>query len=255
MENNLKTYEPTISYHELIMVLDNLENTKNYPLPNGYEFVFWENEKDLQSWINIHISTGEFASITDCEKTFYDFYKHIENELTKRVIFIKDIDGNKIATATLSPANENGYSCVIDWFAISNTAQGKKLSKPLLSKIIDITKNFGYEKILLHTQTNSWLAAKVYLDFGFVPFNTNETLGWKILKSIINHPKLKDFEVCEDIFDPLAVNIKNQLSKIYKTFDFNVWYKNGRNDIYVHSNQNFHEYKFYDNGNKIVKVK
>ncbi len=145
MENNLKTYEPTISYHELIMVLDNLENTKNYPLPNGYEFVFWENEKDLQSWINIHISTGEFASITDCEKTFYDFYKHIENELTKRVIFIKDIDGNKIATATLSPANENGYSCVIDWFAISNTAQGKKLSKPLLSKIINITKNFGYD--------------------------------------------------------------------------------------------------------------
>ncbi len=66
MENNLKTYEPTISYHELIMVLDNLENTKNYPLPNGYEFVFWENEKDLQSWINIHISTGEFVSITDC---------------------------------------------------------------------------------------------------------------------------------------------------------------------------------------------
>ncbi len=255
MENNIKTYEPTISYHELIMVLDNLENTKNYPLPNGYEFVFWENEKDLQAWINIHISTGEFASITDCEKTFYDFYKHIENELTKRVIFIKDIDGNKIATATLSPANENGYSCVIDWFAISNTAQGKKLSKPLLSKIIDITKNFGYEKILLHTHTNPWLAAKVYLDLGFVPFNTNETLGWKILKSIINHPKLKDFEVYEDIFDPLAVNIKNQLSKIYKIFDFNVWYKNGRNDIYVHSNQNFHEYKFYDNGNKIVKVK
>ena len=119
---------------------------------------------------------------------------------------------------------------MIDWFAISNTAQGKKLSKPLLSKIIDITKNFGYEKILLHTQTNSWLAAKVYLDLGFVPFNTNETLGWKILKSIINHPKLKDFEVYEDIFDPLAVNIKNQLSKIYKIFDFNVWYKNGRND-------------------------
>ena len=156
MENNLKTYEPTISYHELIMVLDNLENTKNYPLPNGYEFVFWENEKDLQSWINIHISTGEFASITDCEKTFYDFYKHIENELTKRVIFIKDIDGNKIATATLSPANENGYSCVIDWFAISNTAQGKKLSKPLLSKIIlktlDMKKYYYTHKQILGLQ-------------------------------------------------------------------------------------------------------
>ena len=74
------------------------------------------------------------------------------------MIFIEDEKGKKIATATLSPSDDKSYPCVIDWFAVSKDCQGKKLAKPLLSKIIETAKKLGYDKILLHTQTNSWLA-------------------------------------------------------------------------------------------------
>lgn len=253
----LKTFENTIKYYELIMTLDDLNNAKNYPLPQGYKFVFWYNCKDMQNWINIHISTGEFASIIDATKTFNDFYNHFYNELNKRMIFIENEKGEKIATATLSPADDINYPCVIDWFAIAKHYQGKKLAKPLLSKIIDIAKDLGYDKILLHTQTNSWLAAKVYLDFGFSPYNISQKEGWEILKTIINHPKLSEFAKLNEseIFDPLIVKIENFLSNIYDKFDYSVWYANGRNDIYVHANDNFYEYKFFDNANKIVQIK
>lgn len=252
----LKTFEPTIKYYELIMTMNNLDTIPNYPLPDGYSFCFYENKKDIEEWLRIHISTGEFASMKDGMNTFDQFYSPIINTLDKRLLFIKNQANEKVATATITPANENGYSCVIDWFGIDKGNQGKKLSKPLLTKTIEVAKNIGYDKILLHTQTNSWLAAKIYLDFGFIPYNTQEKEGWEILNRITEHPKLLEFKKLQEseIFDNLMINIKNQLEKIYDEFDFNVWYINGRNDIYVHSKNNFYEYKFYNNGNTIVKV-
>ena len=253
---NLKTFDVRIKYYKLIMIMDNLKNI-DIPLPKGYHFEFFKNDKDIKDWIEIHISTGEFTSFEDCHKAFYDFYSPFFAELDKRLFFIVDENNKKIATATLSPTKDNYYPCVIDWFAVHKDYQGKKLSKPLLCKLIDLASNFEYDKILLHTQTNSWLAAKIYLDFGFVPYNTNEKTGWDILKTITNHPKLNDFKVVKEneIFDPLIVNIQKSLSNIYDDFNFNVWYINGRNDVYVYSSNNFYEYKFYDCGNKLVKVK
>ncbi len=253
---DLKTFDVRIKYYKLIMIMDNLKNI-DIPLPKGYHFEFFKNDKDIKDWIEIHISTGEFASFEDCRKTFYDFYSPFFAELDKRLFFIVDENNKKIATATLSPTENKDYPCVIDWFAVHKEFQGKKLSKPLLGKIIELAINFDYDKILLHTQTNSWLAAKIYLDFGFVPYNTNEKTGWNILKTITNHPKLSAFIAIKDneIFDPLIVNIQKSLSKIYDKFYFTVWYINGRNDVYVHSDNNFYEYKFYDCGNKLVKIK
>ena len=253
----LKTFENTIKYYELTMTLDDLESTQTYPLPQNFKFAFWQNDKDTQSWIDIHLSTGEFASYIDATKTFKSFYNDFLQELCKRMIFIEDEKGKKIATATLSPSDDKSYPCVIDWFAVSKDCQGKKLAKPLLSKIIETAKKLGYDKILLHTQTNSWLAAKIYLDFGFEPKNILQKEGWKILKTITNHPKLNNFPAIseDEIFDPLIVKIENYLSSIYDKFDYSVWYANDRNDIYVHANDNFYEYKFFDNANKIIQTK
>ena len=119
--------------------------------------------------------------------------------------------GEKVATATISPANEYGYRCVLDWFAISPKAQGLKLSKPLLSKVLQTAKNLGYDKMLLHTQTHTWLAAKVYLDMGFNPYNVEEDyLGWQILKKITNHEKTyinETFSWDNTVYDLLSVSL------------------------------------------------
>lgn len=106
---------------------------------------------------------------------------------------------------------------------------------------------------MLHTQTTTWLAAKLYLDAGFKPLNTDEKTGWRILKTLTNHDKLSDFERIndEEIYDRRNIEIEKQLYDIYKTNDINysVWYKNGLHNVYVWCNGISEEYEYYENNN------
>lgn len=248
----MNNIEKTLEYHELIMTMD-LNNINSYELPNGFSFRFWDSDNCIHDWVNIHIESGEFNSIQGAHNTFHQFYDNFYNELNKRCFFIENINGEKVATATISPANEFGYKCVIDWFAISPRAQGLRLSKPLLSKTLSIAKNLGYDKILLHTQTHTWLAAKIYLDFGFEPFNIEDKKGWEILKTITNHPKLKNFNTLKnkEIYDELILKIKKQLDKLHKDYNYSVWYINNRNDVYVKEQDKYYKYKFIIDHNKV----
>ena len=69
---------------------------------------------------------------------------------------------------------------------------------------------------MLHTQTTTWLAAKLYLDAVFEPLNIDEKTGWRILKTLTNHDKLSDFERINDeaIYDKRNIKIE----KHYMTF-------------------------------------
>lgn len=253
----MDSIDNTIEYHELIMGLDNLDFDKEYELPSGYSFEFWENDEDLESWLNIHIETGEFNNREMAKNIFHDFYDAFASELTKRCFFIVNERGEKIATSTISPADENGYKCVIDWFGVAKSYQGKGLSKPLLLKTLQTAKKLGYDKILLHTQTTTWLAAKIYLDFGFKPINTEDEVGWKILKTLTNHPVLKDVKPInkKEIYSELMINVKNELDKLFDEYNFSVWYINNRNDVYVHTVDTYYEFKFFDNGKTLIRIK
>lgn len=252
----MKAIEKTLEYYELIMTLDNL-NTTEYTLPKGYKIEFWNDNNCINDWIKIHLETGEFASLKEAEVIFHMYYDRFYNELPKRCFFISDTNGIKIATATISPIEENGYNCAIDWLGISINYQGRGLGNALLSKTIALAKELGYDKLLLHTQTHTWLAAKLYLDFGFKPFNIDEKKGWQILKTLTNHKALDSFTKLNynELFDIKIINIKNELSKIYNTFHYSVWYIDGRNDVFVNEENKFYHYKFFDNGNTLKLVK
>ena len=75
--------------------------------------------------------------------SFDIFYKEFKSELNKRCFFI-EYKGEKVATATISPSNEYGYSCVIDWLAIKKEYQGKGLARPLISKFMKIAFDEKY---------------------------------------------------------------------------------------------------------------
>ena len=257
MQYKLKNIDKKIKYYDLLMVRD-LNSIEEVPLPDGFYYTMWNNDNCKLDWINIHIETGEFNSIDkEAEPIFNSFYNKFYSELSARCIFIENNKGEKVATATISPANEFGYKCVIDWFAISPKAQGLKLSKSLLSKTLILAKELGYKKILLHTQTNTWLAAKLYLDHGFVPYKTKNNKGWNILKSIINHPKLKKFKNIPDdeIYDELMVKIENQLNLLHKNYNYSVWHINNRNDIYVKEQDKYYEYKYQLNNDNLIITK
>ena len=249
---NMQTIEKTLEYHPLVMTLDDLTGAPVYELPRGYKFVFWQDDSDCIAWQDIHLSTGEFASIEEAEQAFRDYLGVFYNNLCERCLFIENQKGEKIATATVSPTVELGYNCVIDWLAISGKCQGRGLARPLISRVLRLARELGYDKIALHTQTHTWLAAKLYLDFGFAPYNVEDIRGWKILKTLTNHISLKDFQpLDEDFTDKLTLNIKSNLDKLHKDYIYSVWYINGRNDVFVNSNGKFYKYKFYDNGNRL----
>lgn len=248
--------EKTLEYHELIMTLDNLNSVSFYSLPEGYEFVYFKSEADIDDWIDIHISTGEFASRIKTREYFHEFFDKFYEELPQRCIFVTNSIDEKIATATLSPTDEYGYKCVIDWFAVRKDYQGKHLSKPILCKLVSLAKEFNCDKILLHTQTHTCLAAKIYLDFGFEPLVLEDKKGWEILKTLTNHPKLSGFKTLKtsELYDERVTNIKNLLDKKFKSYTYSVWYKDNQNDVYVYDYETDKEYqyKFYKNG-KVIK--
>ena len=227
-------------------------------MPEGFHFEFYK-PGDEEEWINIHIASGEFTSIEMGLKHFHDFYDSFLEELPKRCVFIvDDVTGEKVGTATISllESPEYGYNGAVDWVAIKKNYQGKKLCKPLISKFMEIANDVGHNKLILHTQTNTWLAGKIYLDYGFEILNKEERLGWNILKTLTNHPKLSEYKTVsqDEILDDRNVEIERQLTKMYGTENYNygVWYKNGLHNVYTYLNGSTYEYVYFENNGQIT---
>ena len=179
-------------------------------------------------------------------------------ELPKRCVFIvDDKTGEKVGTATISLLEtlEFGYNAAVDWVAIKKSYQGLHLSKPLISKFMEIANNVGHSKLILHTQTTTWLACKLYLDYGFEILNKEEKMGWSILKTLTNHPKLKSYDTLteDDVLDKINIQIEAQLTNIYGTSEFNycVWYKNRLHNVYVYFDGKPYEYEYFIEDGKI----
>ena len=256
----MKTLDNTIKYYELLMKYDDLSNYKNYELPEGFHYEFFKHG-DEEEWVRIHIESGEFTSIEKGLKHFHDFYDYFIDELDKRCVFIVDSNtGEKVGTATVSLLEEKeyGYEAAIDWVAIKKDYQGRGLAKPLISKFMDIAKDNGHTSLILHTQTNTWLAAKLYLDYGFEILNKDEVIGWSILRTLVDHDKLKDYNILsnEEILDMRNVEIERLLTEMYGTDEFNysVWYKDGLHNVYTYLNGVPYEYEYFiEDGILILK--
>ena len=249
----MKTLDNTIKYYELLMKYNDTSEYKQYELPDGFHYEFFK-PGDEEDWVNIHIESGEFTSYEKGVKHFHDFYDYFIDELPKRCVFIVDDNTNeKVATATISllETPEYGYRAAVDWVAIKRSYQGRKLAKPLITKFLEIANNLGHKEIILHTQTTTWLAAKLYLDYGFDILNEDEIEGWSILKTITNHDKLANYKPSENIYDQRNTEIEKQLKEIFQTEDFNysVWYKNGLHNVYVYVNNTPYEFEYFIEGN------
>lgn len=249
----MKTLDNTIRYYELLMKYDDTSNYKEYDLPEGFHYEYFK-PGDEEEWVNIHIESGEFTSYEKGLKHFHDFYDFFIDELPKRCIFIVDSKTNeKVATATISllETPEYGYKAAVDWVAIKRSYQGRKLAKPLITKFVEMANKLGHKEIILHTQTTTWLAAKLYLDYGFDILNEEEKEGWSILKTITNHEKLMNYNLSDNIYDQRNIEIEKQLKEIFQTdnFNYSVWYKNGLHNVYVYVDNTPYEFEYFIEGN------
>ena len=168
--NKFKTHDDRLCYVDLVFE-GPLSEIPSFELPAGFRFVNYSpgNKKD---WIDIELSSEEILSSEYGEECWERYYKSREGELPGRMFFIENDFGEKIATATALydiHGNMKEGEGQLHWVAIKKEYQGKGLSKPLITFVLNVMKSLGYSTVKIHTQTNTWLACKVYYDLGFRP--------------------------------------------------------------------------------------
>ena len=185
----LDNHDSRIRYVDLLLERMDLENIPEYELPEGYRFVFYQ-PGDRDAWIAIEQSAKELCDHNHGVRTWERYYGGVEDTLHNRMIFIENTQGEKVATATayydkagdLPP--ERGQ---VHWVAVRREEQGKGLARPLISKVLNVMRDHSEQRACLHTQTVTWVAVRLYLEFGFRP--TQESAekhqeGWRIISEL-----------------------------------------------------------------------
>lgn len=191
-----------IKHYELLLE-GSLDSICEYPLPDGYYFEFYQ-DGDRDTWIEIEKSAKEFSSYDEGLDAWNRYYSGRENELYNRMVFVVNESGEKVATATafydINGKDKSGAGW-LHWVAVKREYQGKGLSKPLITYVLLVMKALGYNHVKIPTQTNTWLAVKVYLDLGFRPIPENAVnsyMGWCIVKTLTKHKALNDFDSIDE---------------------------------------------------------
>ncbi len=188
-------HDGRICYYELLLEGD-ITEVPQYELPEGYRFVpYTDNDRD--AWIDIEMSAKEFVSYEQGLEAWNRYYAAKLDELPDRMFFIETNEGEKIATATAfydiygRDTSNDGW---LHWVAVKREYQGRGLSKPLITYVLRVMNKLGHARAKIPTQTNTWLACKVYMDLGFIPIEKNlehNYEGWKIIKALTGHSTLR----------------------------------------------------------------
>ena len=198
----LTNHDPRIRYYEL-MLRGDITGMKEIPLPAGYHYEMYR-PGDRDAWIEIEKSAKEFDTREQGLDAWKRYYAEHTDELPGRMVFVVNEAGEKVATATAFydirgiDQSADGW---LHWVAVRREFQGKGLSKPLVSHVIQIMKALGQTHCKIPTQTTTWVAVKVYLDLGFRPIEknlVNSRDGWRIIKRLTDHPALAGLDAASD---------------------------------------------------------
>lgn len=171
------------------MVRKDLLNIPQFSLPTGFRMKLFE-KGDEQHWARIETSVDEFKNEEAALERFNEEFGPYMDEMSARCLFIENELGEKIATTTAwyGDLKEDGDICGrIHWVGVAPEYQGKKLSKPLLSAAMNILAEH-HSKAYLTSQTTSYQAINMYLNYGFEPFITSPSCeeAWELMEKTLN---------------------------------------------------------------------
>ena len=174
-------WDTSVKMIGLAMRTNDLSNLPEYELPKEYSWRYYE-PGDERIWAEIEMSAGEFTRVEDGIQKFHYYYPD-ESLLPGRMIFLTD-GGRPFATATAWFSDDNPSEGRLHWVSVDQAHQGKGLSRPLVSLAMHRMRDLGYKTAFLTTQTASWVAIKVYAQFGFRADvrEEREIEGWKLVE-------------------------------------------------------------------------
>ncbi|CAM4079505.1 GNAT family N-acetyltransferase [Lederbergia lenta] len=173
----------------LKMIRKDLLNIPQYSLPTGFRIRLFE-KGDEHNWARIETKVDEFENEKAALERFNKEFGAYIDEMSIRCLFIENEHGEAIATTTAWYGDLNGdgeISGRIHWVGVVPEYQGKKLSKPLLSAAMNILAQH-HSKAYLTSQTTSYQAINMYLNYGFEPFITGPSCyeAWELIEKTLN---------------------------------------------------------------------
>ena len=150
----LDNHDSRIQYYEL-MLRGEITGMEEISLPAGYHYETYR-DGDRDAWIEIEKSAKEFDTWEQGLDAWKRYYAEHTDELPARMAFVVNEAGEKVATATafydIRGIDQSGDGW-LHWVAVRREDQGKGLSKPLISHVIQIMKRLGYSYAKIPTQT------------------------------------------------------------------------------------------------------
>lgn len=170
------------------MVRKDLLTIPEYSLPDGYRIRLFE-KGDEYHWARVETSVNEFKNGEAALERFNKEFGLYLEDMTKRCLFIENNEGEVIATTTAwygDLLGDGEISGRIHWVGVAPEYQGQKLAKPLLSAAMNILADH-HLKAYLTSQTTSYQAINMYLNYGFEPFLTGPSCeeAWSLLEDIL----------------------------------------------------------------------
>ncbi len=195
----LDNHDHRIRYYELLLQRRHLEGIEPLPLPPGYRFAMYQ-PGDRDAWIAIERSAKELTSQQHGLEVWQKYFGWNEAQLPGRMVFVCNRQGEKVATATayfdIYGRDQSGAGW-LHWVAVRRKDQGRGIARPLIAHTLRLMKELGYPHAKIPTQTNTWVACRLYLDFGFTPIAENAVHsrdGWRIMRALTDHPALEAFD-------------------------------------------------------------
>ena len=171
-------WDASVPMIELAMEAPALTHLPECPLPAPYRWRGFQPGDEVH-WARIEASALEFSAPADGLARFRREFPD-GAELGGRMLFLTD-GGAPFATATAwRAADGRGH---LHYVAIDAEHQGRGLCRPLVYLALKRMAELGHARAFLTTQTASWVAIRVYWEFGFrpIPLSGRDREGWEIV--------------------------------------------------------------------------
>jgi len=150
----------------VIMERGNLENIPRLPLREPYRIRPYQ-PGDEAHWYDIHLEADKLSDIAP--DLFASQFGSDPDELAARQFYL--CRGDEVigtASAWYDTEYKDGTYGRVHWVAIRPSFQGRGLSKPLLSHVLQALARLGHKKAYLTTSRRRPVAIRLYRSFGFV---------------------------------------------------------------------------------------
>lgn len=171
--------DKSIPYFGVLMTKQDMQNYPRYNLPQGYSFSGYKTGFDSH-WATLIFELEQTNTIQEAADIFGREFLPYPERLEKQCLFVLDSDKNICATAALWHGEHfDDVLPRIHWVCTAKNHQGKGLVKALLTRLLEVYNELGLKDTLyLTTQTWSYKAINIYLQFGFKPYMEQKPVNW-----------------------------------------------------------------------------